>query len=196
MVFQERLANKEAAFQPVSAAMRPEGFSRILLLQMWDYILSIDYYPIFSMARDVVQELSEVESAEVLGECAKTAATLLGMGAVGRHDLAGRIFNRLISERKLLAAFYTSIPASTLLAGLALSADKWPHVDWSNTEGIAQLSVVDPACGTGTLLMAAYRQVVQNHLAATPQRLKIRFSIRHWSKRLSRVLTWFSPPST
>ena len=113
MVFQERLASGEAAYQSTSAARVNGMFSRIKLLQMWDHILGIDYYPIFSMARDVVQELSEVEAAEVLAECAKTAATLLGMGAVGRHDLAGRIFNRLISERKLLAAFYTSIPAST-----------------------------------------------------------------------------------
>ena len=168
MVFQERLANREAAFQPVSASLRPEGFSRNLLLQAWDYILGIDYYPIFSMARSVVSELSEVEAAEVLSECARTAATLLGMGAVGRHDLAGRIFNRLISERKLLAAFYTSIPASTLLAGLALSPDRWNGVDWSDAETISKLSVVDPACGTGTLLMAAYRQIVQNHTETAP----------------------------
>ena len=46
----------------------------------------------------------------MLEECAVTAAELLSMGAVGRHDLAGRIFNRLIAERKLLAAYYTSIP--------------------------------------------------------------------------------------
>ena len=168
MVFQERLASNEVAFQPVSAAMRDERFSRMTLLQLWEHILSIDYYPIFSMARDVVRELSEVEATEVLGECARTAAALLGMGAVGRHDLAGRIFNRLISERKLLAAFYTSIPASTVLAGLALSPDRWSHVDWSNAEGISQLRVVDPACGTGTLLMAAYRQIVQNHSATAP----------------------------
>ena len=165
MVFQERLASNEVAFQPVSVAMRDGRFSRMALLQVWEHILSIDYYPIFSMARDVVRELSEVEATEVLGECAKTAAALLGMGAVGRHDLAGRIFNRLISERKLLAAFYTSIPASTLLAGLALSPDRWSQVDWGNSEGISQLRVVDPACGTGTLLMAAYRQIVQNHAA-------------------------------
>ena len=165
MVFQERLASNEVAFQPVSVAIRDGRFSRMTLLQVWEHILSIDYYPIFSMARDVVRELSEVEATEVLGECARTAAALLGMGAVGRHDLAGRIFNRLISERKLLAAFYTSIPASTLLAGLALSPDRWPHVDWSNAEEISQLRVVDPACGTGTLLMAAYRQIVQNHSA-------------------------------
>ncbi len=168
MVFQERLASNEAAFQPVSGAMREGRFSRMMLLQIWDHILSIDYYPIFSMARDVVREFSEVEAADVLGECARTAAALLGMGAVGRHDLAGRIFNRLISERKLLAAFYTSIPASTLLAGLALSSDRWQHVDWSSREGLSKLRVVDPACGTGTLLMAAYRQLVQNHSAAAP----------------------------
>ena len=165
MVFQERLASNEVAFQPVSAAMRDGRFSRLALLQVWEHILGIDYYPIFSMARDVVRELSEVEATDVLGECATTAAALLGMGAVGRHDLAGRIFNRLISERKLLAAFYTSIPASTLLAGLALSQDRWPHVDWNSREELSRLCVVDPACGTGTLLMAAYRQIVQNHSA-------------------------------
>ena len=165
MVFQERLASNEVAFQPVSAAMRDGRFSRMTLLQVWEHILSIDYYPIFSMARDVVRELSEVEATEVLGECARTAAALMGMGAVGRHDLAGRIFNRLIAERKLLAAFYTSIPASTLLAGLTLSPDRWSHVAWSDAEAISHLRVVDPACGTGTLLMAAYRQIVQNHAA-------------------------------
>lgn len=168
MVFQERLASNEATFQPVSAAMRDGRFSRMTLLHVWEYILGIDYYPIFSMARDVVLELSEVEATAVLSECNRTAARLLGMGAVGRHDLAGRIFNRLISDRKLLAAFYTSIPASILLAGLALSPDSWSDVDWGNTNGLSRLCVVDPACGTGTLLMAAYRQIVQNHAAAAP----------------------------
>ncbi len=165
MVFQERLAGGEELYQPVSAARRNGRFSRLVLLRMWEEILEIDYYPIFSMAKDVVEQLSDVEAVTVLEECAETAAALLGMGAVGRHDLAGRIFNRLISERKLLAAFYTSIPASTLLAGLALSSSKWPGVDWGDTGAVADLRVIDPACGTGTLLMAAYRQILQNHSA-------------------------------
>ena len=165
MVFQERLAAGEEAYRPVSAARRNGKFSRLMILRMWEEILAIDYYPIFSMARAVVQELSDVEADGVLDACARTAAALLGMGAVGRHDLAGRIFNRLIQERKLLAAFYTKIPASTLLAGLALSPDRWPNVDWGDPEGVAKLRVVDPACGTGTLLLAAYRQILQNHAA-------------------------------
>ena len=166
MVFQERLAGGEEVYQPVSAARRDGRFSSLKLLQMWEHILSIDYYPIFSMAKNVVQEMSEIEAGEVLSECARTASALLTMGAVGRHDLAGRIFNRLISERKLLAAFYTSIPASTLLAGLALSPGRWPSVDWGDAESLGRMRVVDPACGTGTLLMAAYRQILQNHQAA------------------------------
>lgn len=163
MVFQDRLASSESYYQPVSAAIRSGRFSSISLLQAWESILSVDYYPIFSMARNVVTELSEVEAAGVLEECARTASELLGMGAVGRHDVAGRIFNKLVSDRELLAAYYTSIPASILLAGLALSPARWTDVDWSDAERLADLRIVDPACGTGTLLMAAYRQVAQNY---------------------------------
>lgn len=163
MVFQERLAREQEAYQPVNAARTGGIYSRSVLLKLWESILEVDYYPIFIMAKDVVEELSSVEAPSVLEECARTAERLLGMGAVGRHDLAGMIFNRLIADRKLLAAFYTSIPASTVLAGLVLSPDRWPNVDWTNVEALREFSVVDPACGTGTLLMAAYRQIFQNY---------------------------------
>ena len=66
----------------------------------------------------------------------------------------------------MLAAYYTSIPASTLLAGLALAPAKWTARDWGSIHDVANMRVVDPACGTGTLLMAPYRQILQNHLAA------------------------------
>ena len=49
MVFQDRLASNEVAFQPVSAAMQEGRFPRMTLLQVWEHILGIDYYPIFSM---------------------------------------------------------------------------------------------------------------------------------------------------
>ena len=166
MLFQDRLAREQEMFQPAVAAHRDGVFSSAVLLQLWEAILEVDYYPIFIMAKDVVEEFTGFEGPHILRECARTAQHLLGMGAVGRHDLAGMIFNRLITDRKLLAAFYTSIPASTILAGLALSPDRWPNVDWTNVEDLEEMSVVDPACGTGTLLMAAYRQIFQNYAAS------------------------------
>ena len=162
MIFQERLAGDNVRIDPVNKARVDGRFARLRLLDQWDAILDIDYYPIFNMARSVVSELSGVTAADVLDECARTAERLLEIGTVGRHDLAGRIFNQLVSERKLLAAFYTSIPAATLLAGLALTPERWPGMNWSDAARLRQLRVVDPACGTGTLLMAAYQQIMQN----------------------------------
>ena len=168
MLFQERLAYDRGDILPVDNARVDGRFDRRQLLDQWDYILGIDYYPIFSMARAVVSVLSGVAAADVLDQCAHTAARLLAMGSVGRHDLAGRIFNQLIAERKLLAAYYTSIPAATLLAGLALAPERWPGVNWGDATHLRRLRVVDPACGTGTLLMAAYQQIVQNRAAMPP----------------------------
>ena len=127
MLFQERLAREQNMFPPLDAARTGEGaFLKSVQLQIWEEILEVDYYPIFIMAKDVVKEFTGIEAPSVLRECARTVESLLGMRAVGRHDLAGMIFNRLITDRKLIAAFYTSIPASTVLAGLALSSDRWP----------------------------------------------------------------------
>lgn len=163
MVFQDRLASVVGEYRPVYGAFRRGAFSNVLLLRNWDQILEEDYYPIFRMARDIVAEMSADEASEVLEECASTAMYLLRSEAAGRHDLAGRVFNKLVSERKLLAAFYTRIPSSVLLTGLALAPGRWPGTNWGDIGEVSKFRVVDPACGTGTLPMAAYRQILQNH---------------------------------
>ena len=83
-------------------------------------------------------------------------------------------FNRLVAERKFLAAFYTTIPAATLLAGLALLPGRWPGLDWTDVKALSKFRAIDPSCGTGTLLMAAYRQIVDNHRSASGDKAAIR----------------------
>jgi tRNA1(Val) A37 N6-methylase TrmN6 len=63
-----------------------------------------------------------------------------------RHDLLGKVFHELIpfEVRKAVAAFYTNNEAAEILAQLAI--DK------------ADAKVLDLACGSGTLLVAAYRR--------------------------------------
>ncbi len=107
-----------------------------------------------------------IDAHPFVRSCWQTANQLVTHPAVGRHDLAGQIFNRLVSDRKFLSTFYTSIPAATILAGLALNADNWTGKNWSDLEEIKQLTVLDPACGTGTLLMSAYQQIQDNYRRA------------------------------
>jgi hypothetical protein len=163
MVFQERLASINPDIRPLESTREYGHISKAILIGVWDSILDDDYWPIFQMARDIASKLTDIESSDVLDECARTAERLLAMGIVGRHDLAGRIFNRLVSDRKFLAAFYTSIPAATLLAGLSLMPDRWPRVNWADLTELSKFRIIDPSCGTGTLLMAAHRQIVDNH---------------------------------
>jgi len=63
-----------------------------------------------------------------------------------RHDLLGRIFHEFLpfETRKRLGTFYTRPQAANILAGLAI--DKPDE------------KVLDPACGSGTLLVSAYRK--------------------------------------
>jgi len=63
-----------------------------------------------------------------------------------RHDLLGRMLHQFLpfDTRKLLGAFYTRPQAAEILAGLAIRR--------------REESVLDPACGSGTLLVAAYRR--------------------------------------
>ena len=71
------------------------------------------------------------------------------------HDLTGRIFQRLIADRKYLATFYTLPASAALLARLAVS--KMDRVEWGDADAIGKLRVADFACGTGALLIRRVR---------------------------------------
>ena len=78
------------------------------------------------------------------------------------HDLSGRMFQRLIADRKFLATFYTLPTSAALLGELAVSRLD-AVTDWSNPDALTHLQIADLACGTGTLLSAAYRALASRH---------------------------------
>ena len=57
-----------------------------------------------------------------------TAQKVQSAGVTHAHDLTGRIFQRLIADRKYLATFYTRPESAALLARLAVA--KLEGVDW------------------------------------------------------------------
>ena len=133
------------------------------LMMAWNQVMEIDYKPIFEKPYEVLAAIRGVDAIYFVSECRRAAVELTGFATTSGHDLSGQVFNRLVADRKFLAAYYTSIPAATLLSGLALMPEQWPDVDWGDIESIRKFVVLDPACGTGTLLMAAYQRIVRNH---------------------------------
>ncbi|MCY4188083.1 MAG: hypothetical protein OXD30_06325 [Bryobacterales bacterium] len=126
------------------------------LLRTWDTILAMNYWPIFSTARELVWELPLVAVAEVMDRIAEWIPKLARLGTTTYHDLTGRMFQTLITDRKFLASFYTLPTSACLLAELA--ADRL-QVKWSDRAAIQRLRIADFACGTGALLSAAQRAI-------------------------------------
>jgi len=129
----------------------------------WEFILSINWYPIFDLARRSLLQIAAPRDKHALGILRKQAKEMAQEQAIRRHDIAGRVFHRLLSSRKFLATNYTTIPAAVLLAGLAFGSERGPLGGKSlNNEGALadELRIVDPACGSGTLLMAALQEVL------------------------------------
>ena len=84
-----------------------------------------------------------------MSECADNLADSLNdLG----YDHAGPLYHRILGSAKSDGAFYTNNISALLLARLAFDD---AFVDWRDPLAVAKLRIIDPACGTGTLLMAA-----------------------------------------
>ena len=133
-------------------------------LAAWSTILNINYWPIFAIARDILGQLDSGRASQVLAVLGDTAQKVQSTGVTQAHDLTGRIFQRLIADRKYLATFYTRPESAALLARLAVA--KLEGVDWADPEAIGSLRIGDFACGTGALLSAVYEQIAARHQRA------------------------------
>ena len=137
--------------------------SKSRLLACWQHILDhINYYPIFRIASDLLLPIPNGTANAVLNRLAQSASDLAGLGATTLHDLSGRMFQRLIADRKFLATFYT-LPTSAALLGELAVARLDARTDWSDPDALIRLQVADLACGTGALLSAAYRALAARY---------------------------------
>jgi hypothetical protein len=107
--------------------------------EYFDSVLEVDYTPVFSFR--VSDELPQ-ESLPLLKDAIKT------IYAVGpeniNHDVLGKVFHELIpfEVRKKIAAYYTMNKSADILAYLSINDE--------------DDRVIDPACGSGSILSSAY----------------------------------------
>ena len=162
LVFHERIAGMHEGVKPLAVVCR-DGVDnpQSEALAAWDDILKINYWAIFAIAKDILEQLPSGDAADILRRLRHTAQAVDATGADNAHDLTGRIFQRLIADRKYLATFYTLPASAALLARLAVA--KLEGVDWSDAGAIGRLRIGDFACGTGALLSAVYEQIAARH---------------------------------
>ena len=135
-----------------------------LVLDEWEKVLQVNYWPIFDIARRILLIFHTDRSRQLIDRLDRTAKALVENNLMRSHDLTGTVFQKLIADRKFLAAFYTKPASAALLVSLAVNEDNLLNdSDWSNPEAVKSLRVADFACGTGTLLSAAYQRVSQLH---------------------------------
>ena len=122
------------------------------LTEAWQRILAYDYRPVFESAVNVLNKLPPGAAALKFARRAARAGLSAANSLGGQHhDLLGRVFHLILQTAAPTGAFYTSAAAATLLAGLSIKPE--------HAQQFPELTVVDPACGTGTLLVAVANQL-------------------------------------
>ena len=169
LAFHDRLAGINENVPTIRETWGESGING--LRETWVRICEeIDYVPVFELAIGLLDILrngpEEVFSPTIrfLIRAVEDTRQLEG------HDLSGRLFHTLLTDAKFTGAYYTSIPAATLLTRLVFH--DWPsQVDWADYEFPASLNVADLACGTGTLLIAVAAEAERRHLLAGGQKV-------------------------
>ena len=161
MVFHEQISGMHDEVKPLNLVCGDDiEDPKEETLSAWKTILDINYYSIFGIAQLILEQIPSADAARILRSLRLTAQRVDAAGVTNAHDLTGRIFQRLIADRKYLATFYTLPASAALLARLAVAK---MNVDWSDADAISGLRMGDFACGTGALLSAVYEQIAVRH---------------------------------
>ena len=121
MVFHDRVADIHGDIKPLRLVCSPNVANpQREIIAEWTRILAINYWPIFAVSRDIIEQIPTAEASRMLRLLEYTAGDVAASGANVEHDLTGRIFQRLIADRKYLATFYTLPASAALLARLAV----------------------------------------------------------------------------
>jgi len=144
---------KLATLNEVSGSDDP----KTMLAEAWHVIMRKDYAPIFKPALLVLRSLDDedkvTDAINIMVDCAnRVADTLSEMG----YDHSGHLYHSVLPTATSDGALYTKSASAFILAQLA-----GPR-EWNNLEKIKKLRIMDPACGTGALLMAVLHTIKSN----------------------------------
>ena len=156
--FYDELSEHRNDVKPTQALSVVGTIDHAILLDAWRGVRAIDYAPIFDAAIGILAAIPSPVAGDVIDEIVKTSASVLSTGANKFIDFYGMLYQQLLYDRKFVAAYYTRPEAATLLADLTMSG--CDDDTWRDPDKIRKIRIADFACGSGSLLHAAYAHMI------------------------------------
>lgn len=130
------------------------------MVAAWEGVLDTNYESVFRPAVESVPSLPLHLLQDVFTQLRQQAYSIQTSNIGSTANIGGEIYARALgADRESTAAFYTRPEVAEYLAVMTMPDDSWLPSD------TAKWRVADFACGTGTLLRAAYRRLRQFALA-------------------------------
>ncbi len=153
-VFQSSLAGKAEmeSVRSLRQLLPTIDYADVDVIDDWNTILKVNYRPIFEDARNLVEALATDDRLvkHILRLLCEAAKDLVDTGIAQIHELAGIVFQKLITDRKYVKANYTLPESAVLLSTLVM-----PELPKGKLPKVA-----DFACGTGALLNGVYQRIL------------------------------------
>lgn len=123
-----------------------------------DLWLAVDYKQILEWSCAIINALPDTPASNAAVDIiAKAALEIQRTTGNQHHDLVGITFCQSVETAKSDGSMYTTIPAATMLTALLFDS---LGIDWTDYAQVTGLRIVDFACGTGTLLIAAANYIL------------------------------------
>lgn len=131
------------------------------LLQQWRIIESVNYQPVVEIAIEslIAGEMGDA-IPHILGDLSDLSAEIHGLNVKHIYNFAGELWQRLVVDREERAAHYTKPEIAEMLASIAAA-----RFNDKTAEELAELKLMDAACGTGTLIGAGERALRRKYIA-------------------------------
>lgn len=143
-------------------------------VKAWREILNENWRSVFEPATSAMTRAAAVNASATSQalRCLLEAVQRIKARRLAHINVGAELFPKLSDDRKTAAAYYTQPPAAEFLAAMTVTPESLPSsASWTESTLWEHAKLADLACGTGTLLRAAYRRIAALHQrsgAATP----------------------------
>lgn len=164
LLFHIILAGHFGGVKPLSKIQK--GNAQAFLISEWEKVIrDINFLSVFSLGLEILKALPPSPDTEIrLAYLADITQNIASSGVLKRSDFLGELYHKLLLRvtGHHYATYYTTQAAAHLLAAFARYSS--PKLNDFSVDSIEKVKIIDPACGSGSLLKALYLEIEKHHI--------------------------------